>query len=487
MTSDDIEELKEKRICVDCVKEPYLRDLAVTENVKADCDYCDEHGFTVAIGDMAELVDAAFDEHYIRTAAEPSGLEYTMMNDPDSSYSWDREGEQVLYAIAGAAEIPEDAAQDIQTILEDQYGDYEAAKMGEETEYSEDSYYERKAVNSGNWQDEWRSFENSMRKENRFFSPIAADYLGSLFGGVEKLRQRDGSSVLVDAGPDTELPVLFRARVFQSEGKLIEALQNLDRELGPPPAPAALAGRMNARGISVFYGATDAAVALAEIRPPVGSRVLTGRFEILRPLKLLDLSALSHVRVEGSIFDPAYGTALEKAAFLDSFSERITRPVMPDDEALDYVITQAIADFLATDKDNPLDGLIYRSAQAPDGGVNVVLFHKAARVEPLDRPKDTEVESSGGMYDEDGWQIDYKVIERVPKPAPAKKPRPHEGLRGFIASWPSNTSDWDDRDATLRIDQDSVKVEYVKAVTFATDTDRVAVYRWEKRDPDDMI
>ena len=79
--------------------------------------------------------------------------------------------------------LPEDAAQDIQTILEDQYGDYESAKMGEETAYAEDSYYERKAVNSGNWQDEWRSFENSMRKENRFFSPIAADYLGSLFGG----------------------------------------------------------------------------------------------------------------------------------------------------------------------------------------------------------------------------------------------------------------------------------------------------------------
>jgi hypothetical protein len=228
-------------------------------------------------------------------------------------------------------------------------------------------------------------------------------------------------------------------------------------------------------------------VALAEIRPPVGSRVLTGRFEILRPLRLLDLSALSHVRVEGSIFDPAYSTALERAAFLDSFSERITRPVMPDDEALDYIITQAIADFLATDTDNPLDGLIYRSAQAPEGGVNVVLFHKAARVELIDRPKGTEVESSGGMYDEDGWQTDYRVIERVPKRAQAKKPKPHESLRGFITSGPSDTSDWDDRDASLRIDQDTVRVEFVKAVTFATDSDRVSVYRWEKRDLDDLI
>jgi hypothetical protein len=38
---------------------------------------------------------------------------------------------------------------------------------------------------------------------------------------------------------------------------------------------------MNAQGIAVFYGATDASVALAETRPPVGSKVLVGAFEII--------------------------------------------------------------------------------------------------------------------------------------------------------------------------------------------------------------
>jgi hypothetical protein len=71
-----------------------------------------------------------------------------------------------------------------------------------------------------------------------------------------------------------------------------------DRHLGSPPSGAAAAGRMNARGISVFYGANDPRVALAEVRPPVGSRVAVARFEIIRPLRLLDLTALSDATVE---------------------------------------------------------------------------------------------------------------------------------------------------------------------------------------------
>jgi len=481
MTSD-YDELKDKRICEHCVGEAFLCGLVVKEGVEADCDYCDKGGFTMSIGDMAELVDAAFDKHYRRTAAEPSSFQYAMMKDPEGDYDWEREGSPVVDAIAYAAEIPDAAATDIQSILSDQYGDYEADKMGEETDYGDESYYETKAVGSGNWMDEWRGFENSLRTENRFFSPVAADYLASLFSGVEKLTKPDGSCVMVDAGPETHLPALFRARVFQSSEKLVDALRDLDRELGPPPSIVALAGRMNARGISVFYGATNPSVALAEIRPPVGSRVVTAQFDIIRPLRLLDLAALADVAVDGSIFDPRYAEALEKAAFLETFSTRITQPVMPDDEALDYIITQAVADFLATDKEQPLDGLVFRSAQAPADGVNVVLFHKAARVELRERLKGTEIESSDGYWDEDGWEIEYKVIEWTPKPELTGKDTPPDDIAGLSVDWPAGGHGGDYREVTLRIDLNSVKVEYIEAVQFKTMSRGVSFYSWEKND-----
>jgi len=65
----------------------------------------------------------------------------------------------------------------------------------------------------------------------------------------------------------------------------------------------------------VFYGATDPDVALAEIRPPVGSRVVVGKFGLQRPLRLLDVAALESVFVKGSIFDGGYIRRLEQAKF----------------------------------------------------------------------------------------------------------------------------------------------------------------------------
>lgn len=72
---------------------------------------------------------------------------------------------------------------------------------------------------------------------------------------------------LVDAGPQLELDHLYRARVFQSNDKFMEALCRPDLHLGSPPTSLASAGRMNARGSSVFYGTTKATAAIGEVRP----------------------------------------------------------------------------------------------------------------------------------------------------------------------------------------------------------------------------
>jgi hypothetical protein len=72
-----------------------------------------------------------------------------------SDYEWEREGEEVLYAIMNAADMPEEAARDIQQILEEKFSDYDAAVEGLETEFSSDSYYEEKGTNDAFWQEEW--------------------------------------------------------------------------------------------------------------------------------------------------------------------------------------------------------------------------------------------------------------------------------------------------------------------------------------------
>jgi hypothetical protein len=287
--------------------------------------------------------------------------------------------------------------------------------------------------------------------------------------------------VLVDAGPGTEWPALYRARPFQSRKKLAEALVQPDQHLGPPPPLLANAGRMNARGISVFYGANDPEVAIAEVRPPVGSWVAVAKFDIIRPIKLLDLTALTRLRSEGSYFDPGYAATLERRAFLRNLSQRIARPVMPDDEAFDYLATQAVADFLATEHEAPVDGIIFVSAQKQGKSRNVVLFHKAATVEAIQLPEDTEVSFSAGYDTADGWEDDYSVVERAsPKDVPAASSALEMDV--FSEAEPDHSPP----PAALRIDLNAIDIHEVRAVSFDTDRHRVERRRYSKIDNPDF-
>src|SRR6202022_4979696 len=76
--------------------------------------------------------------------------------------------------------------------------------------------------------------------------------------------------------------------------------------MGPPPPKTALAGRMNPHGISVFYGATDPMGALGEVRPPVASRVVIGRFALIQAVRVLDVEALRMLNGMVSISDGVF-------------------------------------------------------------------------------------------------------------------------------------------------------------------------------------
>ena len=488
MHQGEVNKLKTKKLCYACVGEAYLGNEIGRDGKRAKCSYCGNTRRCYSLGNVAERVQVAFEQHYIRTSDQPTSWQYTLMSDRESSYEWSRDGEPVTDAIANAAEIRQEAAEDIQQILEATHDDFDSAAMGEETEFSGDTHYEEKCASDRVWQEEWRNFESSLKTEARFFSRTAARHLASIFDGIDDLRTRGGQPLVVDAGPSTDFRSVYRARVFQSGEMLKEALCRPDTYLGSPPASVATAGRMNARGISVFYGANDPKVAIAEVRPPVGSQVAVARFEIIKPLRLLDLTALTAVSVTGSIFDRDHASRMERAMFLQTLSARITRPVMPDDEHFEYLATQAIADFLATESSVPIDGIIYPSVQVAGDVLNVVLFHKAARVEALALPKGTEIKARNGHMEEEGWEEDYEVIEEVP-PAPeepAAGTKPKLGWPDFAAltamPWEPHDPDW--RDASLRVVLDSVTVHQVRRVEFKTDEFIVTRRRWEKREPD---
>ena len=396
---DGVDELNAKRLCHQCIGENYLKAEVRRKGGCGQCSYCGQRAHSYTIEAIAERVETAFEQHFRRTSDQPTIWQQSQLSDRESNYEWERDGDPAVCAIESAAEIPERAAQDIQAVLDDKYGDFDAAAMGEETEFSSGSHYEEKDPSDYVWQEAWEHFERSLKTETRFFSQSAAEHSAYIFSGIDKLPATDGRPVVFDAGPKSPLTAVFRARVFQSDEKLAEALCRPDRHLGSPPAALAVAGRMNACGISVFYGATNPRVAIAEVRPPVGSQVAVARFDIVRDLRLLDLTALSELELHGSVFDPGFAARLERATFLRSLCQRISSPVMPDDETFEYLPTQAIADFLATENGPMLDGIMFPSVQAAGGGLNVALFQKAARVEMMGGPRGNHDRGSHGSHE----------------------------------------------------------------------------------------
>lgn len=475
-----------KRICYECVGDTYASNEIAKSGLRRKCSYCCQVARTYSIEDIAARVEKAFEQHFIRTSDQPNWWQQSLLSDRESNYEWERDGEPVVWAIANSAGFSEEVAQDIQVILEDKYYDFDAATMGEETNFSSESYYEQINPNDQRWQDEWRNFEHCLKTEARFFSRNAVCHLESIFRGIDKVSTANGKPTVINAGPHTQLEAIYRARVFQSEEKLKEALCRPDLHLGPPPTAVAVAGRMNARGISVFYGANNPNVAVAEVRPPVGSKVIVAKFVITRPLRLLDLSALGFVTRNGSVFDPGYAERLEHSTFLRSLCKLMTKPVMPDDEALEYLPTQAIADFLATENTPVLDGIIFPSVQADGEGLNVVLFHKAARVEQLKLSDGAEIEAITGYLGEDGWEVDYSVREQVLK---------NESLQDG-----NNEPDWSDfkpykilaseanftdlRKSSLSLDLNSIRVCVVRSVQYNFEDHVVKRYQYKNADND---
>ena len=251
---------------------------------------------------------------------------------------------------------------------------------------------------------DWRAFRNEVQTRARFFSPNAEKILDRIFGDLSTLRTHDGKPVIGEIGPTDDDRFVWRARTAQSIDQLKAILKTPTSTMGPPPSKLTPGGRMNAQGIPVFYGAMDAETCISEIRPPVGSYVVVARFEFIQPVCLLDLDVLADVDVKGSLFDPNFGVRLTRAAFLRYLVREISRPVMPQDEAFEYLPTQAVAEYLANKVNPYLDGIIFRSSQTGEEDRNLVLFNHACRVEQPAQPQkviDVYVPDSDDDYSND--------------------------------------------------------------------------------------
>ena len=120
--ASDESSAQDERICSECVAEGFLSAEIQKTGTQATCSYCGERGQTWALDELAESIETAFEDHYIRTSENPDSWKERLLADKESEYIWEREGEAVLEAIEQADGIPSQAAADIVELLSEKHG-----------------------------------------------------------------------------------------------------------------------------------------------------------------------------------------------------------------------------------------------------------------------------------------------------------------------------------------------------------------------------
>lgn len=147
-----------------------------------------------------------------------------------------------------------------------------------------------------------------------------------------------------------------------------------------PRPELAVEGRVNPKGISYLYLATDTLTAASEVRPWVGQYITIAKFTTKSELKLIDLTKnkisdseylkllLSNKIVDCELVQILNTDQVSQLIWYD-INKAFSQPVEQADEVADYAPTQIIAEFI---KSRGYDGIRFKSSVGE--GDNIVLF-----------------------------------------------------------------------------------------------------------------
>lgn len=196
----------------------------------------------------------------------------------------------------------------------------------------------------------WEALRAELMHKNRWFleQELDTDRLRQLF---ELLIARD-------------LPTQwFRARITS-----IGEAYTID-QMNAPPNRLASHGRANPAGIPYLYLGSQPETAIAEIRPHTGDRACVADFTIPE-IKAVDLRSPRAAVSPFILTDEVEISQLRSdLPFLERLGEELTRPVLPQGAAVDYIPSQYLCEFI---KHSGFDGVVYRSSVSD--GINLALF-----------------------------------------------------------------------------------------------------------------
>jgi hypothetical protein len=197
---------------------------------------------------------------------------------------------------------------------------------------------------------QWETLRDEMMYKNRWFLDMKID--------TDRLE-----SLLVHLPADGLPTQWFRARMKTGDEDF-----TIDK-MGAPPKRLASHGRANPAGIPYLYLGSKPETATAEIRPHTGEIACVADFTIpaIRAVDLRNPRKLVSPFILGDA--SAIGQLRADLPFLERLGDELTRPVLPQGAAIDYIPSQYLCEFI---KKCGYDGVVYRSSVSE--GINLALF-----------------------------------------------------------------------------------------------------------------
>ena len=350
-------------VCHACIGDKALAQQVEEAGTYARCSYCHAAGMAITLKELSDRIRQVLEEHFGPT---PILLESEDIELETGVYPEDTET-----VINSIAKLDYSIAREVREFLFNRFAESADASKGDENPYNSDMLYKEREGDPSGYRLAWWEFRDEIQSKARYFGTKAADRLDEIFADLNSPITFWGGPMIREINPGDSDSFFWRARAGYSHSELKKILGSLVQEIGPPPSNKAKAGRMNAEGIPVFYGALDEQTCVAEIRPPVGSYVVLGKFELLARVRILDLTALSTAASEISHFDSNYTEVRSRKKFLEEWVQEISRPVIPQEAAREYLASQVVADYLANRFEPRLDGMIFNSSQTGGAGRNL--------------------------------------------------------------------------------------------------------------------
>ena len=346
----------EKKVCHECTSDYALKNHIKENGKRHICDYCGKDRKCIPLEDLMEPIMNGILHEYEDAvgclgwdSAEGGYLGTTYDNhDLIHNELYDELGIEDKALLDDIANIMNDIA----WCDRNPYGESE----------DKEAYYS------------WSSFSKLVKEKTRYvFYKISQENDDRSFSSPAEILDTIGGYVGLLNLTITLNPQ--KCRIYRGRTHTKENEHTKVEDFVSPPSEKAKANRMSPEGISMFYGAYEKDTVLSEIYCTTDEFATIAEFQLLRPLKVLDLSKPMWLKMP-SLFDEDRRNRRAPLLFLRRFATEISHKTVNGNN-IDYVPTQIVTEYFRhvfkTKDGSALDGIVYRSAQN-DRGKCIVLF-----------------------------------------------------------------------------------------------------------------